>query len=90
MKKKLKFSILISILSILVLSTMTSAQYSGYDWGTAYQVVNISDAETDIMVTFYNSNGEQAGDERYFQDVQPLGSELIVQKKDDTTLGPGS
>ncbi|NLJ49481.1 MAG: hypothetical protein GX428_07845 [Candidatus Atribacteria bacterium] len=90
MKKKLKFSIVISTLLILVLSTMTSAQYSGYDWGTAYQVVNISDAETDIMVTFYNSNGEQAGDERYFQDVQPLGSELIVQKKDDTTLGPGS
>jgi len=87
MKTKLRLSFTLAIVVILAITSLTSAQYPGYQWGTAYQLVNTGDASGTISVNYYDQNGvEQTGSARNYADLPPLGSVLVVQKKDDPGL----
>lgn len=87
MKAKLRFSLVLSLAVIIAITSLTSAQYTGYQWGTAYQLVNIGDTAGTVSVNYYNQDGvEQTGSARNYSDLPSLGSVLVVQKKDDTSL----
>jgi len=76
---------------VLVMATVTSAQYAGLSLGTAYQLVNLSADPQTIEVHYYDSNGnEQVAAKRTFLDVEGNGSRLVIVPKDETSLTSGS
>jgi len=91
MKKKLQVSIILALVLVLVLSTISAAQYAGLEWGTAYQVVNIGDGAAEISIEYYNEAGQLNTEAtKVLASIPSLGSQLVVQKKDDPKLGQGS
>lgn len=90
MQKRNRVILTIVVLAMLVLTSTVSAQYSGYSWTTAYQVVNMGAAPADVTVEYYDSSGNiVTGATKYYQDIPVGGSQLVVQFIDDTGLGDG-
>lgn len=87
--RKIKLASFISLFMILIFVTASFAQYSGYSWGTTYQIVNLGE-QTDINVKYYDSTGVlNAGATRTFSDVDSGASVKVIQVRDDTNLGNG-
>ena len=85
---------LVRILGILLVCLVFTggafAQYAGYSWYTAYQVVNMGGAPADITISYYDTSGvEQVAAQRTYNDVPAGGSVLVVQFTDDTSLSSG-
>lgn len=79
------------MLLVAIIVSTSSAQYSGFSWGTTYQIVNIGSGATDISVRYYDSAGaEDADAARTFTDVNAGASVKVIQVRDDTSLGNGS
>lgn len=90
MQKRNRVILTIVVLAMLVLTSTVSAQYSGFSWTTAYQVVNMGNAPADVTVEYYDASGNiVAGATKTFQDIPVGGSQLVVQFIDDTGLGDG-
>ena len=80
MKTKVRISLAIAILMALLLTSIAFAQYTGYSWVTAYQVVNTGDAPADITISYYDTNGDEVvAARKTFMDVEPGASQLVVQ-----------
>ena len=89
--KKTSIAITLVALIALLLTSTVSAQYSDYSWSTAYQVVNMGTANTDITIDYYDANGVRvAAAQKVFLGVPPGGSRLVVQFTDDPNLPAGS
>jgi len=88
--KKLRIALTLVALLTLVLTSTVSAQYTGYTWSTAYQVVNMGTAPADIQIDYYDTTGAVVGAARKtYTDVPAGGSRLVVQFTDDTNLPSG-
>jgi hypothetical protein len=88
--KKARIGLILVVLLTLVLASTASAQYAGYSWSTAYQVVNMGSVDASIHVDYYDSTGNVvAGASKDFNAVPPGGSQLVVQFLDDPNLGSG-
>jgi hypothetical protein len=91
MKNKIKISLSLVLLTLLIITSTASAQYAGYNWYTAYQVVNIGDANADIDIDYYDANGVvQIAAHKSFLAVPPGSSRLVMQFTDDPNLLPGN
>jgi hypothetical protein len=72
----------------LVMTSFAGAQY-GNPWWTSYQVVNMGDGPADIVVDYYDTNGDKvAAATKQFLDV-PVGGSRLVTQFDDSALGTG-
>jgi hypothetical protein len=90
MKTKVRISLAIAILMALLLTSIAFAQYPGYSWVTAYQVVNTGDAPADITISYFDTDGvEVEAARKTFQDVPVGASQLVVQFTDDPDLPSG-
>jgi hypothetical protein len=88
--KKARIGFILAVLLTVVLSSTASAQYPGYAWSTAYQVVNMGTVDASIHVDYYDSTGNVVtGASKDFNAVPPGGSQLVVQYIDDPNLGSG-
>lgn len=88
--KKFRVAFSLVLLGILLITTLTSAQYTGFSWGTAYNVVNTGTTESTIQIEYYNSSGvKQDAATRTYTGVKPGESRLVIQPKDDTNLSSG-
>lgn len=90
MKNKTRIIITLVALLVLVFTSTVSAQYSGYSWSTAYQVVNMGEEPADITISYYDSSGAEVTDARKtLTDVPAGSSQLVVQFTDDPDLPSG-
>jgi len=88
--KKAKIGLILAVVLMLVVSSAAFAQYPGYSFTTAYQVVNMGDSNADITVDYYDSTGTLvAGATKVFSAVPPGGSQLVIQYIDDPSLTSG-
>jgi len=88
--KKFRVALSLVLLGILLITTLTSAQYTGFSWGTAYNVVNTGTTNSTIQIEYYNSSGvKQDAATRTYTGVKPGESRLVIQPKDDTSLASG-
>lgn len=88
MKRRISIVGTIVLLSLLLVS-VTYAQYPD-PWYTSYQVVNIGDTDADVIVDYYDSDGNvQTAAQRTFTDVAAGGSVLVLQF-DETNLPNGA
>lgn len=92
MKNKFQIGITVAVLTLLIITSTVSAQYAGYNWYTAYQVVNMSDdTAANIDIDYYNSAGVvQTAAHKTFTAVPPGSSRLVMQFSDDPNLPPGN
>jgi hypothetical protein len=90
MKHRGKIIVTLAVLMLMVVTSTVSAQYVGYSWYTAYQVVNMGTQPADIIIDYYDANGvRQAAAQKQYLDVLPGSSRLVVQFIDDPNLGSG-
>jgi hypothetical protein len=88
--KKLKFALVLATTLALLLAGTVNAQYTGYSWSTAYQVVNMGTAATNIDIDYYNSSGVvQTTAHKTYTNVPAGSSRLVVQFTDDPNLPSG-
>jgi len=88
--KKFRSALTLAALLTLVLTSTVSAQYSGYAWSTAYQVVNMGDAATYINIDYYDTSGNVvSAAHKSYTGVLPGSSRLVVQFTDDPNLPSG-
>lgn len=88
MKHKLRIAFSLTIMVVLLLTSVSAAQYSGKEWGTAYNVVNTGNAPANITIDYYNSSGQVvAGASKTFTDVEAGGSRLVIQRLTDPLKG---
>jgi hypothetical protein len=72
----------------MVMTSIAGAQYSN-PWWTSYQVVNMGEGPADIVVDYYDTNGDKvAAATKQFLDV-PVGGSRLVTQFDDSALGTG-
>jgi hypothetical protein len=91
MKNRIRISLTLVILALLIITSTANAQYAGYNWYTAYQVVNIGDSNADIDIDYYDANGVvQTAAHKSFLAVPPGSSRLVMQFSDDPNLPPGN
>jgi len=90
MKNRIKIAITLAAIMLMVLTSTVSAQYAGYSWSTAYQVVNMGTEATTIDIDYYNAQGQkQDAAHLQYTNVPPGGSRLVVQFTDDKNLQSG-
>jgi hypothetical protein len=90
MKTKVRISLAIAILMALLLTSIAFAQYTGYSWVTAYQVVNTGDVPADITISYFDTSGDEVvAARKTFNDVPAGASQLVVQFTDDPNLPSG-
>ena len=89
MNHKRRFTIFTTVIMVLLITSVAAAQYSGYNMGTAYQLVNTGDAPVTITVSYYDSAGVAQATTRTFTDLPVGGSALVIVPKDETGLGSG-
>jgi hypothetical protein len=85
-----KFSIALAVFLIVTMATTVFAQVS-YDnpWFTSYQVANLGDSPTTIVVDYYDGDGDtDSAMQREFADV-PVGGSVTVQQSLEDTLSDG-
>jgi hypothetical protein len=88
--KKFRIALTLAALLTLVLTSTVSAQYSGYAWSTAYQVVNMGTAAANISIDYYDSTGAVVtAAHKTYTGVPAGGSRLVVQFTDDPSLPSG-
>lgn len=88
--KRLNWIVSVAVLLSMLLVTVGYAQYAD-PWYTAYQVVNMGEAEADIVVDYYDAAGNvQSTAQKTFYDVPANGSVLVLQFSDDPNLSSGS
>src|SRR4030067_1095650 len=89
-KTKLRYSFAIVTLILIMIASSVSAQYGGYVWSTAYQVVNIGSDPADIFIDYFDSNGDVvSAAHKEYNDVPVNSSRLVVQFSDDPNLTDG-
>lgn len=88
-RKRSFFTVVTMIMLMLLLASLAQAQYAN-PWWTTYQVVNMGNAPANIVIDYYDTNGNvQAAARKTFSNVPVGGSVLVVQFKDDPSLGSG-
>ncbi len=88
--KKIKIAVVLAMIAVFLMANTVTAQYSGYSWYTAYQVVNMGLNSTTITIDYYDSNGVvQTSAEKVFTDVGPGSSRLVMQYSNDPSLTAG-
>jgi hypothetical protein len=81
--------VVIALVCVAMLSGTVFAQYSD-PWYTSYQVVNVGTGPANIVVSYYDSAGnEVVAAQRTFSAVPAGGSKLVLQY-DETALGTGA
>ena len=84
-----KMSLIGAIILSLVLVASTFAQFADPEY-TTYNVVNMTDEEANVAVTYYDSNGvAQTAANKSFT-LPASGSKLVVQYTDDPNLPTGA
>lgn len=87
---KLRLSIVITAILVLAITSSSLAQYTGYSWGTVFQLVNTGTENADINIEYYDPSGNLvSAASRTFLDVPPGQSRKVIQVRDDTALGSG-
>ncbi len=90
MKNKIQIALTIAALLVLLVTSTVSAQYSGYNWSTVYQVVNIGTGPADITIDYFDGSGNRVTAAQKVFSAVPIGaSRLVVQFKDDPSLPAG-
>jgi len=88
--KRLYIIYTLIILIALVMANTVNAQYTGYSWSTAYQVVNMGTAPANIIINYYDSSGNViSAAQKTYTNVPIGGSRLVVQFTDDPNLPSG-
>jgi hypothetical protein len=87
--KRWHIFIIIVLVSTLALVSIAQAQYPN-PWWTTYQVVNMGNGPANIVIDYYDANGNvQTAARKTFSNVPVGGSVLVVQYTDDPALSPG-
>jgi len=90
MKRKVTIAVSFAVLIMLMVASSVGAQYSGYLWSSVYQVVNMGDSPADITIDYYDDTGAPVtAAQKFFQDIPPGNSRLVVQFTDDPSLPSG-
>lgn len=88
-RKRSILTIVTMVILTLLLASLAQAQYAN-PWWTTYQVVNMGNAPANIVIDYYDANGNvQAAARKTFSNVPVGGSVLVVQFTDDPNLGSG-
>lgn len=88
-RKRYISAIITTALLMFLLTSLAQAQYSN-PWWTTYQVVNMGTGPANIIIDYYDPNGNvQTAARKAFSNVPPGGSVLVVQYTDDANLGSG-
>lgn len=88
-RKRSVLTIVTMVILTLLLASLAQAQYAN-PWWTTYQVVNMGNAPANIVIDYYDTNGNvQAAARKTFNNVPVGGSVLVVQYKDDPNLSSG-
>ena len=90
MKSKIGKSLVLVLLLFIIITSTVNAQYAGFTWSTAYQVVNMGSGNTTINVDYYDSAGNVVtAAHKQYVDVPAGASRLVVQFTDDPNLSGG-
>ncbi len=87
--KRIRRAIYIAVVVALLVTSLSFAQYPGYNWGSSYQLVNMGNANATITITYYDANGGQAKS-RSYTDVAPGSSRKVILTRDDPDLVGGN
>ena len=88
--KKIRTSIFLAVVIAMLITSLSFAQYSGLNWGSAYQLVNMGTGNAQITITYYTSTCALAKTPRTYTDVVPGSSRKVILARDDTDLSGGN
>lgn len=90
MKQKFSIAFSMAFILMLVMTSVVGAQYTGYSWVTAYQVVNMGSLDADITIQYYDASGNEVlAARKTIYDVAPGAATVVVQYTDDPNLPQG-